>query len=97
MPVEAEEAARPVILRRPRQGVDAGGVQRHRHGLAGEGGQGLPFEVDGNRLAAGLTRRQIAEPRFHDGKSNPSLASRVRCVTRDRREGSGIEARCGLP
>src|SRR5437764_170291 len=42
--IEAEEAARAVVLRRAGQRVDSGGVQRHGHWLAREGGNGRPFE-----------------------------------------------------
>ncbi len=63
--VEAEEPARTVILGRSRQRLDPGGVQRHGDRLAREGGNGRPFEVDGDGEAAGGARRKVSQVGGH--------------------------------
>ena len=65
VPVEAEEPARAVVLRRARQRLDPGGVQRHGDRLAREGGDGRPFEVDGDGEAARGAGRKVSQVGGH--------------------------------
>ena len=77
VPVEAEGAARAVVLRRAAERADARGVQRHGDGLALEGADGVALEVEGQRRAARRARGQGLGGRRSPAVTVPARGARA--------------------
>ncbi len=105
MPIQAEEPARAMVLGRPGQRVDAGGVQRDRQRLPLERGDGVTLEVEADGAPARGGRDEVsqvsghastlpARPRRSARAAGPWCFSATVCsACRRRRAGAGASWR----